>query len=421
MDIVNIYTNGNQTIKETEYQEIIKNIGKNHIILGDLNTRDPLWDNSSHISNPKSRELLKFIETNNLIVLNNGNGTRLDEITGNMTALDLTLASSEACQNFNWYVHDDPLSSDHFPIVTSINLGHKRVPNTSIPRWNLSKADWTHFTELSKTLKINFDHSTINENNEKFILELTKICDQTIPKTRPNPDHTHRRLPWWNAECEQAIKDKNKAYKKFKKYKTEPLKEIYKTARAHSKIVLDSAKTKKWQDLISTLSYKTDSKTIWNIIGKFNGKPFKPVEVLKSNNTRYHENLDKANILAKHYRDTSANEMLSDLFKEVKRARDPEIEGQIELCIAGGEAESYNENFTMTEFNNALSKKKSTSPGADTIHYDMLKHLSESGKWLVLRLINKSWTEGKLPDQWKLGTIIPLLKPNKPEQATYTV
>ena len=28
--------------------------------------------------------------------------------------------------------------------------------------------------------------------------------------------------------------------------------------------------------------------------------------------------------------------------------------------------------------------------------------------------INKSWTEGKLPDEWKLGTIIPLLKQNKP-------
>ena len=152
LDIVNIYTNGTQTIKETEYQEMIKNVGKNHIILGDLNIRDPLWDDSSCKSNSKSRELIKFMEINNLIILNNGNGTRLNDTTGNMTALDLTLASSEACLNFNWYVHDDRLSSEHFPIVTSINLAHKCVPNTSIPRWNQSKADWTHFTELTKTL-----------------------------------------------------------------------------------------------------------------------------------------------------------------------------------------------------------------------------------------------------------------------------
>ena len=76
--------------------------------------------------------------------------------------------------------------------------------------------------------------------------------------------------------------------------------------------------------------------------------------------------------------------------------------------------EPYNELFSIKELQSALNKKKSTSPGADTIHYDMLKHLSEEGKWQLLRLINKSWTEDKLPDQWKLGTIIPLLKPNKP-------
>ena len=44
----------------------------------------------------------------------------------------------------------------------------------------------------------------------------------------------------------------------------------------------------------------------------------------------------------------------------------------------------------------------------------MLKNLTDTGKSQLLKLINKSWTEGKLPDQWKLGTIIPLPKPNKP-------
>ena len=76
--------------------------------------------------------------------------------------------------------------------------------------------------------------------------------------------------------------------------------------------------------------------------------------------------------------------------------------------------EAYNEIFTFRELVVALNKKKSTAPGADTIHYGMLKIASEQCKWQLLHLINKSWTEGKLPDQWKLGTIIPLLKLNKP-------
>ena len=44
----------------------------------------------------------------------------------------------------------------------------------------------------------------------------------------------------------------------------------------------------------------------------------------------------------------------------------------------------------------------------------MLKNLSEKGKWQLLGLINKSWSEGILQEQWKIGTIIPILKPNKP-------
>ena len=40
--------------------------------------------------------------------------------------------------------------------------------------------------------------------------------------------------------------------------------------------------------------------------------------------------------------------------------------------------------------------------------------MSEEEKRQLLRLINKSWTGGKLPDQWELGTIIPLLKLNEP-------
>ena len=86
----------------------------------------------------------------------------------------------------------------------------------------------------------------------------------------------------------------------------------------------------------------------------------------------------------------------------------------VQAGIEGGGGEAYNDLFTFKELTTALNKKKSTAPGADTIHYDMLKHSSDHCKWQLLHLINKSWSEGKLPDQWKLGTIVPLLKPSKP-------
>ena len=78
-----------------------------------------------------------------------------------------------------------------------------------------------------------------------------------------------------------------------------------------------------------------------------------------------------------------------------------------------GEPLAYNANFTIKELKTALSKKKSTAPGGDTVHYDMLKQLNDKAKFQLLHLINKSWNKGELPTQWKESTIIPLLKPNK--------
>ncbi|MCU7800042.1 MAG: endonuclease/exonuclease/phosphatase family protein, partial [gamma proteobacterium symbiont of Lucinoma myriamae] len=415
LDIINVYTNGINKIKTQEYKELLTNIDKKHIIVGDFNIRDGLWDSTYILnSNKRGKEMIKFIEENNLVVLNNGDGTRHNDETGHSTAIDLTLASSDACQGFNWYVHQNTLGSDHFPIVTTINQCHKKVIQGSIPRWNLSKADWTQFSELTKTINIDFDHGTINEKNDQFINELTKICEHTIPKTRPDTGKKRKTLPWWNENCDIAIKKKNKCFKKFKKYKTDQLKEAYRLARAESKVVLDTERKSKWKEFISKLNYKTNSKIIWQTIAKFNGKPFKPVEVLKTNNLRYHENIDKANILAEHYRKTSSDEMHNPIFKNVKKEREPVIDQKVFESVAEGENEEYNKLFTMSEFNTALDKKKSTAPGGDTIHYDMIKNLSEKCKWQVLKLLNQSWAEGKLPDQWKIATIIPLLKPNKP-------
>ena len=73
--------------------------------------------------------------------------------------------------------------------------------------------------------------------------------------------------------------------------------------------------------------------------------------------------------------------------------------------------------MTLRELQIALDKKRSTAPGADTVHYDMLKNLTENGTSHLLELINKSWKEHMLPSQWKESTIIPLLKPDKDPHA----
>ena len=54
----------------------------------------------------------------------------------------------------------------------------------------------------------------------------------------------------------------------------------------------------------------------------------------------------------------------------------------------------YNAHFTIKELKIALNSKKNSAPGADTIHYKMLKQLPERNKYTLLKLINKSWERG---------------------------
>ena len=69
---------------------------------------------------------------------------------------------------------------------------------------------------------------------------------------------------------------------------------------------------------LSKLNHETNSKYIWNVIAKFNGKPFKPVEVLRQVNSRCHDNKGKANDLVDHYQKISSNDQLDPKFRARK-------------------------------------------------------------------------------------------------------
>ena len=66
--------------------------------------------------------------------------------------------------------------------------------------------------------------------------------------------------------------------------------------------------------------------------------------------------------------------------------------------------------FTLSELDEIISHLKDTAPGIDTVCYSMINNLSVLSKYLILRLINQSFTEGKLPEAWKIAKIVPIPK-----------
>ena len=54
-----------------------------------------------------------------------------------------------------------------------------------------------------------------------------------------------------------------------------------------------------------------------------------------------------------------------------------------------------------------------TAVGYDDIHYQFLKHLPFRSLDSLLRIFNKIWLNGILPDFWKEAIVIPMPKPGK--------
>ena len=73
----------------------------------------------------------------------------------------------------------------------------------------------------------------------------------------------------------------------------------------------------------------------------------------------------------------------------------------------------YNDVFTLHELKQAIKISRDTSPGIDTFHYQLLKHLPEDSLLLLLYIFNHIWLTQDFPTSWKTAIIIPVPKPGK--------
>ena len=74
---------------------------------------------------------------------------------------------------------------------------------------------------------------------------------------------------------------------------------------------------------------------------------------------------------------------------------------------------SYNDVFTLHELKQAIKASRDTSPGIDTVHYKLLKHLPEDSLLLLLYIFNHICLTQDFPTSWKTAIIIPVPKPGK--------
>ena len=90
------------------------------------------------------------------------------------------------------------------------------------------------------------------------ILEIAHIC---IPKTSNN----HACKTFITEECNNAIKARKAALRRFKCNPTKDNLESYRKLRAKARRTIKSSKRKSWKEYVSKLNSSTSAKKVWNI------------------------------------------------------------------------------------------------------------------------------------------------------------
>jgi hypothetical protein len=149
-----------------------------------------------------------------------------------------------AC-DLSWTVHDDLCGSDHFPILIEDIIPSSNNQNQN---WKLSKTDWNLLEKLCDE-KIKEDTLTnVNDPILKFSTILLQIGEKCIPKTSTNPKKIKK--PWFNGDCDEAIKNRKKAEKRFNLYPLNTNLENYRKLKAKARRIFNTSRRNSWRNFV---------------------------------------------------------------------------------------------------------------------------------------------------------------------------
>ena len=188
--IANIYipprdtTSTHYRTADTDIQHCIQYITNipHSVLTGDVNAHSTLWH--SYTDDHRGQLIAYVISNSDHITLNTNTPTRVRNTTLQQTSSPDITTVSNTLYNRTSGTTQHALSSDHLPIITTINIRHDYgLQQNRLTYTNYKKADWTQFTEDTESA---FAQTTIPTNIHTANIIFTNIIlmadKQNIPK-----------------------------------------------------------------------------------------------------------------------------------------------------------------------------------------------------------------------------------------------
>ena len=242
---------------------------RNLFILGDFNCHHSLWD-SRGTSDPRGKEVFDYVISSDLLPLNDPDTlTLLHRSPGSRSSPDISFALSSLALSCSWEVLQD-LGSDHLPILLSIPFSPVFCPNERPPSFNFQKARWDGFASY-------FDsHCPSAEKYSSLSLSsaaalFTSLTLNAAKSSIPFGRIKRHPKAWWSAEVEQAVSERRKAFAAA--HRSEEDRQAYISASRRALSVIAKAKTEAWQTTCSSLSPRSNPKSVHSLLRSIAGSP----------------------------------------------------------------------------------------------------------------------------------------------------
>lgn len=223
-----------------------------------------------------------------------------------------------------------------------------------------------------------------------------------------------KKTPWWNSDCEKAIKKYKKALKKFKKSNTDENKTEFHKLKAIAKNTIKISKINSWIDYLQSINNQITIKEIWQKIKAIDVRNYLSTYTLKEKDEIISDPTIIANTLAQNFADNSSDKNYNAEFLKYKQETEKQYDADFGT-IEENKDDPLNTKITYQELLEAIENSSNTSPGPDTIPNIFLKKLPKKAYNTILEIFNIIWTEKVFPDIWRQAIVVPIPKPGKPK------
>lgn len=357
------------------------------LLMGDLNAHHSSW-HSAKSDDARGNIFAAQIDQSQYGILNDTSATR---ITPNCTSSpDVTLASASLLTCTEWGTIK-ALSSDHVPIIIRVQRTITKQNSERRTFINFAKADWEGFKQH---IEEEFDRKQLPNSahlGEKIFNKTLRkaarifIPAGRIPEIRPNFPTSAARL----ADERDNLRANDPSNPRIPEMSFE----IKKMVNEH--------KRNQWRSHLEKCSFVPGTKNLWQTIKRLSN-----TQVKADNTIISFEGIpipDQKKCANEFNRQFTPHPLAAD--KKIRSTMRKIHQLNVNTDIS----------FSAEQLTMALkSTKNSKALGPDGISPMMLKHLGPLGITFLTRLMNLSLLKQEIPGVWKIGRVIPLLKPNKP-------